>query len=243
MVQRLEEQPEHRGPQEFLEEQHEEAPDVLEKSKEVAEVDDELLRVVSDGDVEKVKKLLSSANYDVNELIVIHEESYADLRLIDRAAENGHLEIIRILISYGADQQLVDTAGFNALIYAVIGGHIEVVDYLLAQGADINFVVKDRSPHNLIGGKTPLFYAVIHDNLEMVKLLVERGASLNQQDEFGDTASMTGATYNRSTVVDYLLNIGANTSLKNQNGETVFDMANPDYDKYNEMLRVFKKYK
>ena len=46
------------------------------------------------------------------------------------ASDHGHVEVVRILLEAGADENLVDIDGFTALILASEQGHGEVVRML-----------------------------------------------------------------------------------------------------------------
>ena len=52
----------------------------------------------------------------------------------DVAAENGHMEIVKLLIANGADVQANDN---DALRDAAENGHYEIVKLLIANGANI----------------------------------------------------------------------------------------------------------
>lgn len=54
------------------------------------------------------------------------------------ASFNGHLEIVRELLSQGAEINARDKEGRTALMVASTGGHEEVVRQLLSRGADVN---------------------------------------------------------------------------------------------------------
>jgi len=49
------------------------------------------------------------------------------------ACQNGHLEVVKYLLSLGASTNLQDRGGFTALMHGIIGGEIEIVDYLIHQ--------------------------------------------------------------------------------------------------------------
>lgn len=78
------------------------------------------------GNVERVKELLDQA-------------SYADYdRALVLASENGHAEIVGILLDAGADSNF----NYNApLRWAAENGHVDVVKLLLAAGANENDVL------------------------------------------------------------------------------------------------------
>ena len=52
------------------------------------------------------------------------------------AAENGHLEVVRLLLEAGADENSERTDGATAMFLAAEEGHLEVVRSLLEAGAD-----------------------------------------------------------------------------------------------------------
>ena len=52
------------------------------------------------------------------------------------ASQNGHLEIVRLLLESGADKDLTKNDGATALTIASQNGHLEVVRLLLESGAD-----------------------------------------------------------------------------------------------------------
>jgi len=65
------------------------------------------------------------------------------------AALNGHLAIVKLLFTRGAE---LNPPGWTPLIYAATNGHIEVMRYLIEAGADVNA----ESPN----GTTALMMAV-----------------------------------------------------------------------------------
>jgi len=46
------------------------------------------------------------------------------------AAAEGHLEVVKVLIAYGADRSLKDVDGDDAAFFAAQSGHMHVVEYL-----------------------------------------------------------------------------------------------------------------
>ena len=55
----------------------------------------------------------------------------------------GHVEIVQLLLSAGADKDKADNNGWTPLIWAAGGGHVEIVRLLLAAGADKDKADKD----------------------------------------------------------------------------------------------------
>ena len=127
-----------------------------------------------DGNVGKVKKLLSSGLVDVNCL-----DGELELTPLHAAAVFGHTGIVGALLDEGANPNKAATSGEIPLHKAVRYGHKDVVQILLDSGADINKK----------GGcwdETPLHYAAgsYYGDPEMVQLLINGGAEVNSTSGF-----------------------------------------------------------
>ena len=80
------------------------------------------------------------------------------------AAKHGYLEIVKLLIQYGANVNAMETIyGRTALAFAAAKGHADCVQYLLDSGAIINETDADRF--------APLHLAVKFKHAECVKVL------------------------------------------------------------------------
>ena len=62
-----------------------------------------------------------------------------------------------------------------------------------------------------------------------MKVFVENGADLNHQSSWGNTALILASMWGHTEVVRFLLSKGADTSLKNKDGNTALKEAkNPE---------------
>ena len=52
------------------------------------------------------------------------------------AAQNGHLEVVRLLLDAGSDKDAATTDGTTALLAAAHKGHLEIARLLLDAGVD-----------------------------------------------------------------------------------------------------------
>ena len=85
------------------------------------------------------------------------------------AAENGHLEVVKLLLDKGANIDAQDNADSTALIEASIAGHKAVVKLLLEKGTKVDIKTK--------AGKTALQYAEEKEHKEIAQLLKQHTMS------------------------------------------------------------------
>jgi ankyrin repeat protein len=105
------------------------------------------------------------------------------------AASAGNIEIVKYLVSVGADVNKCGGIPESAPIdHAASEGHGEIVNYLLTQSAEIN--VSDPE-------KNPLFGAIYGGHLDIVKLLVERGIDVHVKYTKGSMKGMDAVAFAR----------------------------------------------
>ena len=89
-----------------------------------------LQQIVTEGDVEEIKGVLSTSGVDINRM------SPAGLTALHQAAMDGNVECAQALLLNGGDVNVTDCEGCTPLHTAAICGHTEFVHFLLAAGAD-----------------------------------------------------------------------------------------------------------
>jgi ankyrin repeat protein len=172
--------------------------------------DNQLIEAIQSGNLAEVKNLIESGvSFDTLRFFV----RYNSYTVLTWAAENGHIEIVRLLLK-SADFNQADNAGQTAFMRAAVNGHKEIAELLIEKGADVNQADKD--------GDTALMKA---GRIEIVKLLLEKGAKVNQADEYGDTALIFAAANGRIEIVKLLLEKGADVNQANNNGYTALILA------------------
>ena len=112
------------------------------------------------------------------------------------ASVNGRLEVVKYLVSQGANIDGKDNDDWTALIWASQNGRLEVVKYLASQGAKIN--AKDDDDW------TALMRASQNGHLEVVEYLVSQGTNIDTKNKYGDTALMLAKQKNHNEVVNFL---------------------------------------
>lgn len=169
-----------------------------------------------DGSLSEVKRLIEMG-LDPNELNKWGATALTGASTY-KADSASHTEIVRYLVTHGADVNKRVTDGTTALNEASFWGHIETVRVLLGAKADVNSAKGN--------GYTPLLSAASRGHLEIVKLLIAAGANLNYQTRSGGlTALHLASSAGYRDIVKLLIAAGARKDIKNIRGETYGDVA------------------
>ncbi|XP_013118452.1 E3 ubiquitin-protein ligase MIB2 [Stomoxys calcitrans] len=137
---------------------------------------------------------------------------------IQVAAHQGFVQIVKLLISKGANVNVVDKEGDSALHYAAFGNQPETMRILLQNGADINFLNSSHCTalHICAHKKTP----------HCVRELLNHNVDVNIQDSYGDTALHDAIGKENSEVVELLCNApNLDFTVKNNRGFNVLHHA------------------
>ena len=163
------------------------------------------------GDIKTIKKLIKGKPELINS-----RNSYGRFPL-GMAAQTGQFEVVKFLISKGADIKMNRngvTALHNAAIY---GGNLDVINLLLNKGADIN--AKTRS------GETPLNYAVSGKQKKIAELLIKKGGEINLKNQNLTHLLNLSASGGIKKIVDLILKKGVNLRYRSRNGSTLLHSA------------------
>lgn len=101
---------------------------------------------------------------------------------LHKAAYNGHLDVLRVLLGAGADPHVAQLDKNTPLHYAAAQGHAKVAAMLLDAGADVDAMSNNG---------TPLHDAAHRGHIDAIRVLLGAGAS---KDLEGSDASLSGHT-------------------------------------------------
>ena len=125
---------------------------------------------------------LSNTNKDVPysdeenfKLISIDEKEKDHKTALHLASENGHLDVVQLLLYKGASVDAKDINEMTPLHLSSKNAHLDVVQLLLDERASVD--AKD------INEMTPLQLASQHGNISVVLLLLEEGASTDEAEK------------------------------------------------------------
>ncbi len=111
----------------------------------------------------------------------IHRTGANNMLPIHLAANNGHSEVIKLLLQAGADVNAPhEKVQATPLQYAASAGRLDAVRVLLAANAKVNAVDNQ--------GRTPLMWAASKGQVAAIQELLQHGADPNLQAQNGWTA-------------------------------------------------------
>lgn len=151
------------------------------------------------------------------------------------AAESGQNEMVKFLVSKGAEVDARSRSGYTPLALAAVNSYNEVVVTLLRAGADVEAVAKD--------GFTPLHKAVLQDRKnaqDLLAILLIYGADCNTLNKQRLTALQGALSAGKLSNARALCAFGADPSFKNTGGKNAFDFAKSL--KQNGMVDVLSKW-
>ncbi|CAH1260993.1 unnamed protein product [Diabrotica balteata] len=169
-----------------------------------------LHRAVEKGDV-GIVELLLKRNANVNSNVDgLNQLVHQPLHL---AAKCGHLDVLILLIAYGASLETKCPNGFLAIHLAAQEGHFNIVKYFVENKC----YHVDIQSNNL---RTPLMCAAIPGHTEIVKFLIQCNADVKKTDVFDSTALHYACQENHEDIFEILIRKGCNLDAKMYNGDT-----------------------
>ena len=144
-------------------------------------------------EIAEERQRTSEGDLEVETSDAVDAEGYTALM---RAASEGDLEQVELLLQQGADVNAQSYSGYTALMLAVAGNYGGIAQRVIEQGADLNTQTEK--------GYTALMLAAAEGYIELVRGLVERGADVNIKAASGWTALDLARSSEDGTMIDFL---------------------------------------
>ncbi|RMD76773.1 hypothetical protein D6810_02990, partial [Candidatus Dojkabacteria bacterium] len=127
---------------------------------------------------------------------------------------NNYLEIIKLLLEYGADVNAKDYNNCTPLCVAAAHGHLENAQGLFNSCADTSV-----ENNNTWMSRTKL------DHLKIIKMLLDYGAKVNTKDKYGKTPLCWATEIRCWEIIRMLSKHGADINAPNSQNETFLYLA------------------
>ena len=198
------------------------------KAKDIfyTEIDEDgkkLVLAAREGRITVIKGLLSTNMVNINMWYDIayqdnEEEDYEDKALpLFEAANNGHTDIVGLLLDNGAKPNIPNDFGDSPLKAAARKGHTQVVKLLIDSGADPNRVYGHED--------TALHDAAREGQNDVIQMLLHIGADPNIINKDGETPLYNAVRNGNTDMVKMLLDGGTDIDFRNTNGKTPLNYA------------------
>ncbi|XP_044584635.1 protein TANC2 isoform X5 [Cotesia glomerata] len=173
----------------------------------------------------KVSRLLLLAGASPNHIT----EYLGNAPVLCMYAHEGSVEMVSLLLEFGADVELTNSQGCTALSLAASRGHCDVVRRLAAAGASLG--------HADMAGQCPLVHAARQGRLSVVGYLLacdwvlhqdpEDTSSDTSREEAAQQAVVAAASQGHEAIVEYLLDMAEVTVDRPDTliGETALTIA------------------
>ncbi|XP_017141224.1 ankyrin repeat domain-containing protein 50 isoform X2 [Drosophila miranda] len=182
--------------------------------------------LANDGNHQLLERALNACKSPID----LEIEDYNGQTALNIAARNGHLEVVKLLLSFSqpcndgtgrmkrVDVNHADRDGWTPLRSASWGGHSDVVRLLISQPAcKIDLADKE--------GRTALRAAAWSGHEDILKLLIESGADVNSVDRQGRTSLIAASYMGHYDIVEILLENGANVNHLDLDGRSALCVA------------------
>uniref|UniRef100_A0A7M4F923 RING-type E3 ubiquitin transferase n=1 Tax=Crocodylus porosus TaxID=8502 RepID=A0A7M4F923_CROPO len=212
------------------------------ETQESGDLNEELVKAAANGDVAKVEDLLKRPDVDVNGQCAGHTAMQA-------ASQNGHVDILKLLLKQNVDVEAEDSEGDTPLHDAISKKRDDILAVLLEAGADVTItnnngfnalhhaalrgnpsamrVLLSKLPRPWIvdekkdDGYTALHLAALNNHVEVAELLVHQGnANLDIQNVNQQTALHLAVERQHTQIVRLLVRAGAKLDIQDKDGDT-----------------------
>ena len=128
------------------------------------------------------------------------------------AVVKGNVDIVALLLEYGADMATWDRNNYSPLYHAARRGRLDVIRLFVHHHADVDF------PDDM--GATPLFVASQEGELESAWALLQYGAAVDSRENNGRISLVAASENGHLDVVHLLLENGATVDSRKDDGWT-----------------------
>lgn len=149
------------------------------------------------------------------------------------ACRQGNLNIVERL--YNLDENSINIEeenGYSPLVLACYYGHSDIVEFLVDKVKSVN----DKTSYG-----SPLMAATVKGYDDIVDILLANNVNPDVTDDKGVTAAHYAVLFRNYSIVEKLVKVDADFTIKNNNNKTALDYAKSYNDeKLNKLLNLQK---
>ena len=175
----------------------------------------DLVSAVLNEDKEEVENLIRNGAR-----LNVRDKTVEGMTPLHAAIETGNIEIMQMLLAYGAKPNARDFQKRTPLMMLDEDAEPEMVRILLSYGANIRLTDAGRN--------TVLHHFAAFDEPEMMKFLIQYGADPNARNKQGRTPLMFAAENDNAEALRALLESGADIRAITKKKQTAWDLAGGD---------------
>jgi len=187
----------------------------------------EIVEASARGDIHRVQELLDEG------VEVDSTDDVEGASALSWALHNGKEDVARLLLSRGASAGFASGQKRPPYSVAITTGQLDVLKTLIEHtsiSSDCSFVESRTT-------QLAFLAAISNRDLPMVRFLIRRGVSPNAEDEIGDSALHYAIVACDESIVDELLNAGADISKLNSEGDSALRVATFRYPEKNRAIQ------
>lgn len=190
------------------------------------------------GDLDVIK----SIDPEFKNLHNISSDNTDNLMLLSKRADSKTLDFF---IKKDLDINAVNANGENSLSLAIMGANLDGAKFLVEQGANIHQINKKEQDLFFLAVRGEYLETKYSKRPKATKQMLEyifglKNFDINRQDNIGSTPLIAAAASGNLEAVEFLLEKGADTSIKNTRGYDAKEAAM--YYKYNDIANLIEKF-
>ncbi|KAL4885962.1 ankyrin repeat-containing domain protein [Aspergillus karnatakaensis] len=152
-----------------------------------------------------------------------------------RAANNGHNDVVRLLVQHGADIEAKTPQDDTPLTLAAARGHVDIVDFLIAKSADIE--ARNEYQRTALLATVYGYIAAAGESgrtsttlqgpgyIQVIQLLLNHNANIEATDHAGCTALAVSILHGLRLLPRLLLSRGANPNAESRGYKPILHTA------------------
>lgn len=204
----------------------------------------EIQEAAKTGNLDKVNQLLH------NDPDLLNHRDQRNKTALHFACQNGHFEVVKLLVEKGANVNIMDYDFRTPLLWAAANGYSQILEILVKNGADryktdangksavhlaveagnlslVEWMLVNGYELNLkaFNDNSLLHSAAMTGQNDMTRKLLEKGLFVDISNLYGKTPLHYAASYGKKETVELLLKCGAKINVRAINGKTAYHLA------------------